>query len=679
MILGKNWGEFLVKNEYNCEMVIYGLSDWQWYVNAVYFGLLAAIWWWLPGYWWLWKNKRLGAGVKFFLAPVIGMMWLMLVTWILGTIGWYRWWWVYGLIIVLGVVKRRRLIAGMVRNCRWQRWWWEYKVLLGLIVVALVIQMPAIFGSGLRTHDGVRFYFTNHNDGLMHIGFIEAMAQQWPPVRPEINIPLTDYHYFADMMLAVMVRCGLPAVNLFFQYFPLLVSVVTIGLVYTSVREVMRSESVARWVSVGWLLAGDGGFWLEFLFPLNRGREMLTLDNGADQFLNMPYVVAKMFFVVVWLMLNKFWREKKGKDLLTVGLLLLVLTLTKVYWMLLVVSGWLAVLVVRTWRLWREKDRKGLTVVKWEWWWFIIIVGLSVGLLLLNTSGGDKFVWTPLVWPKVIISADHLGWNEWVLREQVWLANQNWWRLVIDRVALIGVAVAYVLGARVVGWWLSKPVRRMLGVDNCWFLVAPSVGWLVFGFNVMQTKGGLNSFNFLIIAAVSLLIPMGVVLAHWWKGKWTRWWTVIVMILLMPRAIDNSVYYFLETVTKSERSAYYYSQERLELLEWLRTHSRWSEIVMVNALENQDVRAASVIPALAGRKTYVSGEKILETHNVDFAEKEEQMKHVFEQESEQEWLSMLRDLGVTWVYLEQSERERLRFELSEVAFANEAGVIVRVR
>ena len=271
---------------------MFGWADWQWYGSGIWTLILVTALWWHIGYFFV-RKLKFSLLTKFFLSPVIGVILLSIGAFVAGSCHMY--WLVYvyaGAEILSLLVNLRHYVPAIKRKLK-AKIWRQYAYLLVLMALGLVLQLPAIFGSGLMAGEGMWMYFTNNSDGLMHVGFIQALAQEFPAVRPEIDIPLSDYHYWSDLVMAQLVRLGVPALNLFCQFIPVILSVATTGLVYAVGREITGSKKAARWVTLVNLVASEGAFWLTFFFAQHHGWAMATFDNGADQFLNMPAVFAK--------------------------------------------------------------------------------------------------------------------------------------------------------------------------------------------------------------------------------------------------------------------------------------------------------------------------------------------------------------------------------------------------
>ena len=661
---------------------IWGLSDWQWWGQGFYFLFLTIVLFCLPGWQLVKRMTRLPWWARVTLSPVVGMVVVTVVAYLLGTLGGYSLVpWVLTIIAVVGVASSDSELRCVEQKLRQKTWWqrkgqwlqshWQVVV---LVLLGLMLQMPAIFGSGWRDEQGVRFFFTNNSDGLMHVGFINSMAQEFPPLRPEVDAPLTDYHYFSDLLEAQLVRLGLPSVNLFFQFFPVWLSIVTTLLIYASVLMVTKSRTAAGWTTLVFLLAGDGGCLLMPLMRESRGWEMTTFDNGADQFLNMPYATAKAIFFAWWLVINHYWQKKQNKSLWLAVLLGTVLVLFKVYWWLLVVSGWAMAMVGQC-----LQEKK----LKFQWleclaWGATAGVG---GMMLRSIlSAGDQLLLTPLAWVKTAVGADNLNWQAWLVREPVvtaapW-ASSNWlWWL-----AIVMVAVIFIFGARILGLAIDKKMRETLGARNTWFLGVTAIVWPLVGLNTMQAKGGLNTFNFLVIAGIAMLVLLGVKLAGWWQeNKVKQVLAIAVLLRLAPRTIRNSSFYWQATWQPTDKVAREYSNERLQLLAKLQELTDWQEVILVHP-DNQDLRAAAVVPALAGRKTFLSNEVILATHNWDYSEREQQVKSVFEAEEWGDFVGRADNLGTKYWYVEKNDEHYLRWEVEaeKVIFENEAGKIVQL-
>ena len=654
---------------------IYNLGDWQWWVSVFYFMVLSVGLWWLPGWLVLNHTTKLSRLTRFFLAPVVGVVMMALVAWGGGMLGRYWLIWVYVGLIALSVIFDQKYFVRLINSeniSRLKRGIKRSGLLVVLIALALAVQLPAIVSSGWRGDAGVRFYFTNSTDGLMHIGFIESMAHEFPPVRPEINLPLKDYHYFCDLVMAQLVRCGLPAVMLFCQLMPAFLSVVTMGLLYQTMREVCADKRVAVWTGLVFLLASDGAYWLTFFFPHNHGWEMATLDNGTDVFLNMPYAMAKMIFIGVWLLLNHYWRVRRRECLWLAGAMTVMLTLFKVYWAALVLSGWVVVLA---WKMICERKFSR------EWGleagvWLASSLGAMALLASVTTPAAGKLVWVAHLWPKLLTSSEHLGWEELDLRAQVYALDPSPIRQMLDLLAMVAVAIWYVFGARLAAFAVNKRTWKSFGAENGLFFLIPTVFWTVIGFNFMQGVGGWNSFNFLVIALVALLFPLGVVLADWWQSKKWRWLALIVLISFWPRTAHN--WWYFVTSAAQARENRLISQPQLVLLDKIRESAAWDEVVMVN-VDNDEMEAASILPALAGRRTFLSDQGILRTHNVDYATQEAQVRTVL-RDPPDEAMVLADDLGIKYIYLEARDLVGNRYPVAtaEAVYRGDEGIIIPV-
>lgn len=689
-------------------MLFYGLADWQFWVYGLYFILLVTVLFWFPGYFLLRKEEKFTRASKFFLSSILGIVLLTNMSYIGGIFNSYWLIYVYE-IAVLGTLmiflqKNLRQI-NLKKISGWmQKFWLKQKTLLILILLGLIVQMPAIFGSGLRTADGGRFFFTNNQDGLMHLGFINSLVQSWPALRPEVNDSLQNYHYFSDLLMAQLVRLGLPAVQVFFQFMPVLISILTTGIIYQVVLLITKKKPFAVITTLVCLLAGDGGYLLSQFIVNGKGWEMATFDNGADQFLNMPFALAKMIFFASWLNLNFYWREKKNSSLFLLCLLLIPLTLFKVYWLFFFLGGWGVTLLVRTikilitddkswkqgFKLWQRNLGKEISA------YLIILLG---GFMLLKsiTTINDSLVFVPFVWPREIAAAQQLNWREWFLREQQFILNHNQKRIILENLKLVGVALVFVYGARLFGLLINQKVAQSLRQENVWFLMTSFFIWTFFGFNFLQEKGGYNTFNFLILAATCLSILLGANLSVLWGEKIKRnekWWqklinlsrkiiVIIIFVLLLPRTFHNWQHYG-QTTVKNAETVGFYENDFLNLMRVAQQKSTTKDLLAV-APNNERQRLASVIPGLIGRKTYLSNQFILKTHNYDYAEKEEKLKDVFAQTKLENFQFGLRKLGVALVILEWDDIEKMNQELqTEIKntkdnyFYNRAGIIIEL-
>lgn len=712
-------------------MPIFGLSNWQFYFYGFYFCFLVFVLFLIPG----WKiieffqsknyrQTKLSLMSKLFIAPVLGMVALTFVAFFSGLLKIYFLVYLYALGLIIFSL-RFIFLKFSAKSHNWQKKvsFLKEKIksniaLIFLLILGLLMQMPAIFSSGLSNDQGTTFYFTNYQDGLMHLGFIESMAQSWPPARPEVNDVLKDYHYFSDLLWAQLVRLGLPTTNLFFQFGPIFLSLITTGLIYQSLIFITKNKKIAFFTTLVFLLAGDGGYLITFFLSETKGWEMATFDNGADQFLNMPQVFAKTIFFASWLYLNYYWQTKKRKIIFLLIPLLIALTLFKVYWLFFFLGGWgiafLIETIIKSFQVYKKRKKEAsnfkFNLIRFfiiDWWQvgglFFTALGAIVLLWSIGSEKVNGLVYIPMVWPREIISANHLNWYQWFLEEQNLLSVHSFktsLQLLRLNLRLVGMTLIFIFGARLLGLLIGKKTIKALGVKNCWFFLTSFFVWFFFGSNYMQIHGGFNTFNFFILAATALLIPLGVNLSIWWGEKLTdkefsvtklflalrKALVIIILVLLSPRTVRNFSYYFNKAVETSVNEPGHFSVAQLDLLAQLRASTKKEDLIGV--YYDDRFKEASIVPGLGARHTYLSNQNILKTHDYDFQKKENKVKDIFSLSSIDDFKTAWQDLGVETIILwkqdEKNEYEEINSNLiqeinEQAIWKNEAGLIFLIK
>ena len=117
----------------------------------------------------------------------------------------------------------------------------------------------------------------------------------------------------------------------------------------------------------------------------------------------------------------------------------------------------------------------------------------------------------------------------------------------------------------------------------------------------------------------------------------------------------------------SGRESRLVSAQQLVLLDKIRELASWDEVVMVN-VNNDEMEAASILPALAARRTFLSDLGILRTHNVDYATREAQVQTVL-RVSPGDAMTLADDLGVKYIYLEARDLVGNRHPVATAAAA----------
>ncbi len=519
--------------------------------------------------------------------------------------------------------------------------WWQVKkelqdnmfaVFFGS--VGLAAQLLFVIGTGWKNDEESFFYFLNSFDGVMHLAFTQELIQRFPAQQPgAVDIPLSHYHYWADLVAAEMSRIfGLPISFLTFQWLPFLLGICGTVVFYSAVKYVSNSKQAANWGLFWWFFAGNSLPFLYYFLHKEWNFSLPVIDHGLIQFSNTPQAFAK-FLCIAGIILWGMWvKEKNWRVGLMSTLLLASLWGFKVYFGMFSVLGWTVYLF---WLLFEYAKQHFKLGKRFRWshffahFWKEIALYAIFGILCLvvylpaNVQAGGLF-YVPLAWPKLIISSQYLDWNEWWLRRQVYEQYQNWKWLFIQDVAVILVFLVGVFSTRFLGVWAAWQVRKKMDAALWWFLFPTTILFIYIGMNFLQTSGEYNVFNFFVVA----LLPLTFFLSLW-TPKLSRSFVgkilllgLIVISLLSPamHLITISKNYLAQSdrrvVRNSEQHVY----------NWIQRNTAADAIVQP-PLHNTMNAETPWAPFFMNRQSYLAGTGILRSHNQPIQNREDEMKN----------------------------------------------------
>jgi hypothetical protein len=632
---------------------VFGLTDWQfWAYGLVFIGF---VWFVLRGLGYLWLRSVTTQRFLFFdwlihqsLLIIIGLatftvlgfifaqLELRILQWLTIIIGL-----ISGLVLQTQTVKSRRPLS------------LSEKITLALIGIGTCLQLVAIVGSGLRNGDQVRFYFTNAQDGMMHLAFAHSLVETFPPVRPELlNLPLTSYHYFTDLLLAEQARLlGIPIAHAFFQYWPIVLSLLAGGLIAATIRELTRDPK-AQWVGIIiWYCSGELAYIWSLLLHQGFNWNVATIENSADQFLNMPQMFAKVLIFAAYYSALRWYREQHEKGWFFSALILMIIsTGFKVYFGLFNLALALALLIlgIITKHIAVVPKKQFVSALSSLFLPMILAIAATLAIFLTVSGQGSGLNWVPLAWPKLLLSSEHLDFNEWWLRLQVYEAANSWKGLTALNTIAVVIAITSMIGTKLIGLWQL----RMTRLDWWWQLptAAAIIGAITIGLNTLQSPGGFNTYNFIIVAIQPLVILTAVVLAPWWN-RGLGWKLLVLIILLggMLRPLANTSKYF--GAQQSQRADAAYTMQQLKALAWVATNTPDTSSIQA-VPTNQQNQQSAFISYFAQRPTLLAAENITVSHGLDYQSRQQILRQAFNVSSWQLLRDNLVQLGINYLYID---------------------------
>lgn len=603
---------------------------------------------------------------KFVSIPVIGMILWGIQGYVFGYLQLRFLTYGYVAVLFVALLRRRseisRGVVFLVNACKPNN-----LSLVILLLIGSLVQVLQMIGSGLTDNEGMHFYRVHGQDGIFHLGLISSIVRQFPPVEPgSVQTAVVNYHYWSDLILAEQARIfNFPIHHLFFQFTPILISVLT-GITLLVLLFTLASKQTRSYRR---LLMHFGLFFLYFGADIayifmqwlhqSWGFYTSAIDNGATQFLNMPHAMAKLVFLVLFLLLL-IWRKTRDWKLgLLIGIVGGVLFGLKVYFGLLFATGFLFVWVLDAFALTRTllsqhkniKVRLKDTFVLQSFLIGCLMLAVTLIVYLPPNRGSGGLGYYPLEWPKLFMAEENLDWREWRYKRAIVEYYKNTPKIIAyDGIAIV-VTLLCIHGTRLLGFNGGRKIRNLLGGRILYgFIWFPSVIFTFLGLYTLQKSGSFNVFNFFASSLTLLSITAAIVLANWWSTKsyFLKGITIVIIVATMPRIVFET--YKILSSYQERTDVTLISREEIAALSFINRNAKSDAIIQSHFANTLDMNTPYT-SYLANRFNYIAGQKVLDTHAQETRSRYLEVQQLFGSHNPADYREAFARWNLSYLYL----------------------------
>lgn len=368
------------------------------------------------------------------------------------------------------------------------------KVILGVLIFAGILgQGVVVFKSGLPNPAGLGFWGPNGHDAIWHLSIISELKNNFPPENPALSgIPLKNYHYFSDLVIAQTAKfTQIPAVDLLFRFFPVLISTLFGLSVFAFARRVTNSEEAGLLATFLSYFGGSFG-WIVTLAREGKigGESMFWAAQSVSVLLNPPFAFSAVLLFSSLTLLWLFLKFRNVLYVLPLSILFGTLFQFKAYGGVLVIAS-LGVLF-----LYEVLVKKDVSLLK-----LILPTGLifSVTFLPIYKSTTALFVFSPLWFVHTMADyQDRLNWTRLSNARTAYIQMGWWWKLILAEG--LGFLIFFIgnLGSRILflgsilKWFKAKNKIRPFWL----FLVVFSVLAIILPLLFIQNGTAWNTIQF---------------------------------------------------------------------------------------------------------------------------------------------------------------------------------------
>ena len=317
-----------------------------------------------------------------------------------------------------------------------------------LIIAGSLSWLATSLKSGLQFDYGLGFWGPLGHDGIWHLGLIEAIKHGLPAKNPAFaGETLNNYHYFYDLLLAQTSNLTtLLPIDLYFRFFPILISLTLGGIVYMLAKRWFSSNLAANW-SVFFIYFGGSMGWILSYFR-NRslgGETAFWAQQSISTLINPPFAISLLLFLTGLYLFYKISEQKSQVLPFLIPLIFLWGTLIefKAYAGILVLA---ALAVVSTVEVFKRNFR-------------FLVLPFSIGILSAvvflpnNTGSSSLLIFSPF-WliHSMIDSPDRVGWFRLQLARVAGEEGGNWFKFLGAEAVGLLIFIGGNLGTRLVGF-----------------------------------------------------------------------------------------------------------------------------------------------------------------------------------------------------------------------------------
>lgn len=477
-----------------------------------------------------------------------------------------------------------------------------------IIFLGVIVQVSAVWFTGIYAHGGLYFCCGNVSDSLYHISLTDQIIQRFPPYEPGMNgVIVTNYHYLSNLVWGDLIRVfKLPLIATQFQFATVFISLL-LGLSLVVVSNILKMKSsFTKWLLFFFYFGADFIYLLLFLLGKGASFRMGSLEDGAIFLVNPPRAMAIIVSIAV-ISLMLLWLKTKNFRLgIIMAILVGSLVGLKVYLGIFALTGLAGVSLY----LLFKRDIKMLVPP-------ILSVLLSAIIYFPVNSGAGGLYFTGFWTFENFIVQPILGLERMELARYIFLEHKNYLRIIQFELMYVGIYMFAIFGTKLLGLAQSKKSLSSFPLPLNIFLMLGIIVSAVLGFFFQQVSGGSNSFNFIV--SIFIFSSFYAALAcSYWLEKVYKPVAIVITILIITLTIPRIVYQFVDNIDHIiSGKGFIINATELKALSALKEEDK--RITLVDTGYADIETGTTYVGFMTGQPMFFSGKTILDSHNIPTA------------------------------------------------------------
>ncbi len=460
-------------------------------LNLFTFLIFALVSLFIPGYLFIRKLKNKSLLFNSFLSVTLGIVNLILVSYISG---------LTKLWVILPIYLITCLLVFFLKG-----FYREFKlfpfsfpknglILFLLITFGVIFQDVLLFRSGWIYDFGIGFWGPTGHDLIWHQALVNQLIKGLPPLNPILSgTTLTNYHYFYDLVIsATFFITRISLLDLIYRFFPLLFSILLGIGTYLLSKKLFNNYPIA-YLSVFFIYFGSSFGWVvTFLKNRNFGGESVFWANQPVSLnLNPPFAISLILLIATLLIIENLLIMRTKMLTFLVIILAGSLIEFKVYAGLIILGTMLII------SLKQVIFKKNLS-------FFIPTILSTIFSLVLflpqNINSASLLIFSPFWFIHSMIDyPDRVGWLKLSMARTAYFERGEWFKWIGTEVLGLIIFIAGNLGTRLVGLFhfFTTPLKHFTNLSLHTFIFWSSLISLVFPLFFIQKGNSWNMIQFL--------------------------------------------------------------------------------------------------------------------------------------------------------------------------------------
>lgn len=314
-----------------------------------------------------------------------------------------------------------------------------------LIVLGSIFQGVAMFRSGMMYDYGIGYWGPMARDGVWHEALVAQLTKHIPPFNPGLaGVPLTNYHYYYDLVIALVSRLGVPPSLLIYRIFPIIFSAL-LGIGTYKLSNLLFKDKITSYLAVFFAFFASSFGWIVSLIKGQQlGGESAFWANQPVSFnLNPPYAISLIIIIFVVLLIDNYLKKRSLLKAIAIVLLSGTLIGFKVYAGIVLLGG-LFILTVKRYIF--DKDKKLIPLL-------ILSSLISFAIFWTEDRSATGLLEFQPFWliNTMVDAGDRVGIPNFTARRFAYIGGGKWIQFIAIEIVSFIIFFAGNLGTRIFG------------------------------------------------------------------------------------------------------------------------------------------------------------------------------------------------------------------------------------